>query len=253
MYPARIASFLLSLALLPAVSASAATSQSIANALDRPDRLEGDAEIDSRRKPSEVLAFFDIEPGMTVLEMFAGGGYYSEILSYVVGDQGTVYAHNNKPYITYTKKELDRRFTPGRLGNVQRLEAENNALELSDNQFDVALMVLAYHDVYHVDEENGWFRIDGPKMLAEIYGSMKPGAVLGIVDHVAETGSPGETGNTLHRIDPQLMRKDIEAAGFVFDGEIDVLRNPGDDHSKPMYAEGIRGKTDRVVYRFHKP
>jgi len=90
-------------------------------------------------------------------------------------------------------------------------------------------------------------------MLAEIYGSMKPGAVLGIVDHVAETGSPSETGNTLHRIDPQLMKKEIEAAGFVFDGEIDVLRNPDDDHSKPMYAEGVRGKTDRVVYRFHKP
>jgi len=185
--------------------------------------------------------------------MFAGGGYYSEILSYVVGDEGKVYAHNNKPYIAYAKKELDRRFTPGRLGNVKRLEAENNELELSDSQFDAALMVLAYHDVYHVDKESGWFPIDGPKMLAEIYGSMKPGAVLGIVDHVAETGSPSETGNTLHRIDPQLMKKEIEAAGFVFDGEIDVLRNPDDDHSKPMYAEGIRGKTDRVVYRFHKP
>ena len=253
MHRSRITSLLLSLALLPAVSASAATSQSIADTLDRPDRLEGDAEIDSRRKPSEVLAFFDIEPGMTVLEMYAGGGYYSEILSYVVGDEGMVYAHNNKPYIAYAKKELDRRFTPGRLGNVKRLEAENNELELSDGQFDAALMVLAYHDVYHVDEENGWFAIDGPKMLAEIYGSMKPGAVLGIVDHVAETGSPSETGNTLHRIDPQLVKKEIEAAGFVFDGEIDVLRNSDDDHSKPMYAEGIRGKTDRVVYRFHKP
>jgi predicted methyltransferase len=248
-----ITSLLLALALLPAVSTSATTSQSIADALNREDRLEGDAEIDSRRKPAEVLAFFDIEPGMTVLEMFAGGGYYSEILSYVVGDEGTVYAHNNKPYIAYTKKELERRFTPGRLGNVKRLEAENNELELSGSQFDAALMVLAYHDVYHVDEESGWFRIDGPKMLAEIYGSMKPGAVLGIVDHVADAGSPGETGQTLHRIDPQLLKKDIEAAGFVFDGEIDVLRNPDDDRSKPMYAEGIRGKTDRVVYRFHKP
>ena len=253
MHRFRITALLLSFAVLPAFSASAATSQVIASALDRTDRLEGDAEIDSRRKPTEVLAFFDIEPGMTVLEMFAGGGYYTEILSFVVGDEGKVYAHNNKPYIAYAKKELDRRFTPGRLGNVERLEAENNELELSDNRFDAALMVLAYHDVYHVDEKSGWFRIDGPKMLAEIYGSMKPGAVLGVVDHVAEAGSPGETGQTLHRIDPRLMRKEIEAAGFVFDGEIDVLRNPDDDRSKPMYAEGIRGKTDRVVYRFHKP
>jgi predicted methyltransferase len=232
---------------------SAATSHSIGKALDRPDRLEGDAEIDSRRKPTEVLAFFEIEPGMTVLEMFAGGGYYTEILSYVVGDAGKVYAHNNQPYIAYTKKDLDRRFTPGRLGNVERFEAENNELDLKDEQFDAALMILAYHDVYHIDEKSGWFRIDGPKMLAEIYGSMKRGAVLGIVDHVAEAGSPGETGQTLHRIDPGLMKKEIQAAGFVFDGEIDVLRNPDDERSKPMYAPENKGKTDRVVYRFHKP
>ena len=253
MHRIRITSLLLTLALLPAISASAATSQSIADALDRQDRLEGDAEIDSRRKPEEVLAFFGIEPGMTVLEMFAGGGYYSEILSYVVGDKGTVYAHNNKPYIAYTKESLDKRFTPGRLENVKRFEAENNELELTPDQFDVALMVLAYHDVYYEDEKNGWFPIDGPKMLTEIYSSMKPGAVLGVVDHVAEAGSPSETGNSLHRIDPQLMKKEIEAAGFVYDGEIGVLRNSDDDLSKPMFDPEVKGKTDRVVYRFHKP
>jgi len=253
MHRIRITGLLLTLALLPAILASAATSQSIANALDRQDRLEGDAEIDSRRKPEEVLAFFGIEPGMTVLEMFAGGGYYSEILSYVVGDKGTVYAHNNKPYIAYTKESLDKRFTPGRLENVKRFEAENNELELTRDQFDAALMILAYHDVYYEDEKNGWFPIDGPKMLTEIYSSMKPGAVLGVVDHVAEAGSPSETGNSLHRIDPQLVKKEIEAAGFVYDGEIDVLRNFDDDLSKPMFDPEVKGKTDRVVYRFHKP
>lgn len=249
----KIAGLLLSLALLPVVSMSATTSQSIGEALDRQDRLEGDAEIDARRKPAEVLAFFGIEPGMTVLEMFAGGGYYSEILSYIVGDDGAVHAHNNMPYIAYSQETLDRRFTPGRLGNVKRFEAENNELELTPDQFDAALMILAYHDVYYEDEKNGWFRIDGPKMLAEIHSSMKPGAVLGVVDHVAEAGSPSETGNTLHRIDPQLMKKEFEAAGFVYDGEIDVLRNSDDDLIKPMFDPEIKGKTDRVVYRFHKP
>ncbi|MGI9264009.1 MAG: class I SAM-dependent methyltransferase [Gammaproteobacteria bacterium] len=253
MHRSKLLSLILVFAILSAGSAMAATSQSIATALDRPDRLEGDADKDSGRKPTEVLAFFDIEPGMTVLEMFSGGGYYSEILSYVVGGEGTVHAHNNKPYIAYAKKSLEKRYTSGRLDNVKRFEAENNELELSAGKFDAALLILAYHDVYHVDEKNGWFPIDGPKMLAEIYGSMKPGAVLGVVDHVAKAGSPPETGQTLHRIDPQLMKKEIEAAGFVFDGEIDVLRNPGDDLAKPMYAPEVRGKTDRVVYRFHRP
>jgi predicted methyltransferase len=253
MHRSKLFSLILALALLPLGSAMAASSQSIAKAIDRPDRLEGDADSDSGRKPTEVLAFFNIEPGMTVLEMFSGGGYYSEILSYVVGSDGAVHAHNNKPYIAYAKKSLDKRYTPGRLDNVKRFEAENNELELSEGKFDAALLILAYHDVYHVDKENGWLPIDGPKMLAEIYGSMKPGAVLGVVDHVAAAGSPPETGQTLHRIDPQLMKKEIEAAGFVFDGEIDVLRNPGDDLTKPMYAPEVRGKTDRVVYRFRRP
>ncbi len=233
--------------------ANAAISPAVEQALNRPDRLEGDAEIDTRRKPGEVLTFFGVEPGMVVLEMFAGGGYYTEILANVVGPDGALYAHNSKPYVAFAKKELDRRFTPGRLEGVHQFLAENNELELDENRFDVAILILSYHDVYHVDEKNGWFRIDGPKMLAEIRDAMKSGAVLGIVDHVAAAGSPPETGDSLHRIDPALMRKEIEAAGFVFDGESDVLRNPADDHSKPMYAPEVRGKTDRVVYRFRKP
>jgi len=235
------------------VNAGEAPAAGVAAALAQPDRSEKDLEADGRRKPAEVLGFFGLQPGMTVLEMFAGGGYYTEILSYAVGDAGVVWAHNNTPYLEYAKDEITARFTPDRPANVKPLTAENNELELPADTFDLALLILAYHDVYHVHEESGWLLIDGPKMLAEIYQSMKPGSVLGVVDHVAEAGAPAETGNSLHRIDPALMKKEIVAAGFVFDGESDVLLNPSDDVTRHAFDPKSRGKTDRVIYRFVRP
>jgi predicted methyltransferase len=226
----------------------------IASALTAEGRLPEDLTADASRKPAEVLAFFGVKPGMTVLDVFAAGGYYTELLSHLVGPEGRVYAHNNPPYLDYAKDEIAKRYADaGRLGNVQRVTAENNALELPENTFDFVLMSMAYHDIYMVDAEHGWPRIDGPKMLAEIYAAMKPGAVLGVIDHVAVAGAPAETGGTLHRIDPELLKKDLTAAGFVFDAESDVLRNPADDHTLGVFDEAIRGKTDRFVFRFRKP
>ncbi|UCC15368.1 MAG: class I SAM-dependent methyltransferase [Gammaproteobacteria bacterium] len=234
-------------------SQASAGDAAIDSALTNPGRLEGDSEADGRRKPAEVLEFFGIKPGMRVLEMFAGSGYYTELMSYVVGEEGSVVAQNNAAYLRYSKDALEKRFTPGRLANVERLTAENNELELAQNSFDAAVFVLAYHDVYYIDEPNGWPRIDGPAMLAEIHRSLKPGAVVGVVDHVAPAGSPADSGDTLHRIDPALLRKDFEAAGFVFEAQSDMLRNPQDDYAKPMFDPTVRGKTDRFVYRFRRP
>jgi predicted methyltransferase len=238
----------------PAAPPATSDADAIANALKAPGRLPEDLQQDAGRKPAEVLAFFGVKPGMTVLDLFSGGGYYTEILSALVGPSGRVYAHNNSPYLDFDKEPIAKRYQdPARLPNVERFIAENNALELPDNKFDFVLMSMVYHDVYLVDEEHGWPRIDAPKMLAEIYSSMKPGAVLGVIDHVAAAGSPPETGNTLHRIDPELLKREISAAGFVLDAQSDVLRNPEDDHTLPVFDPKIRGKTDRVVLRFRKP
>lgn len=248
---ARALSILMFLAL--AAPGLAGANDPIAASLASEGRLQADRALDEKRRPDKVLAFFGIEPGMTVFELFAGGGYYSEILSGVVGDEGEVWSHNNAAYIAYTQTQLDRRFTPGRLANVKRVRAENNELELPAKTFDAAVFILAYHDVYYVDEKNGWAEIDGPRMLAEIFKAMKPGGVLGVIDHVATPGSGPEVGGTLHRIDPVLLRRDLEAAGFVYEAESDVLRNPDDDHTLPMNDPSVRGKTDRVVYRFRAP
>lgn len=232
---------------------SSASDDALAAALVHTDRLASDRAIDARRKPDKVLAFFGIKPGMTVLDMFSGGGYYSELMSFVVSASGTIHAHNNTPYLKFVEKELTQRFTPGRLPNVKRFTAENNLLDLPADTFDAAVLILTYHDVYHVAPQHGWEKIDGPKMLAEIFQSMKSGAVLGVVDHAAIDGAPAEVGESLHRIDPERAKREIAEAGFVFEAESDVLRVPDDPRTATAFAKDMRGKTDRFVFRFRKP
>jgi len=222
-------------------------------AQNQPARSADDRGRDLKRKPAEVMQFFGIEPGMTVLDLFSGGGYYSELLSYVAGPAGRVVAHTNAAYTSFAGDEATARYADGRLPNVEVLVAENNELALPEDEFDAVLMILSFHDIYYSNPEDGWPKIDGPALLAELYAGMKPGAILGIVDHVAQSGSPAETGGTLHRIDPAIIRADIEAAGFTFEDESPILRNPEDDHLKNVFDADIRGRTDQVVLRFRKP
>jgi predicted methyltransferase len=237
----------------PATKPAAAEISVYEAALAHPNRLAADLDSDARRKPAEVLAFFGIKPGMTVLDMFSGGGYYSELISYIVGPEGKVVAHNNAAYLNYIGDEFKQRLGGDRLPNAEVLMAENNELELPAGAFDAVTLILSYHDIFYVDVENGWPKIDGPQLLAEIYKSMKPGGVLGVVDHHAEAGSPRETGNSLHRIDPGIVIADLEIAGFVLEARSNILRNADDDYSKAVFDPMVRGKTDRFVMRFRKP
>ena len=225
----------------------------IAESLASPDRLEQDRVKDPLRRPDLVLSFFDIKPGMSVLDLFSGGGYYTEIVSRVVGEKGKVVAHNNDAYLAYAKDEIGARYAEGRLANVDQITSEANALSLPADTFDAALAMLTWHDFYYLDEENGWPAIDAPALIKKLCSTLKSGAILGISDHVATTGSEArQSGQELHRIDPARIKADLSGGCFEFKGEISVLRNPDDDHSKPMFDEAIRGKTDRVVYKFQR-
>lgn len=224
-----------------------------ANAVNHDARSAADRERDTDRKPAAIVAFFGIEPSMHVLDMFSGGGYYTEILSYVVGPEGTVTAHSNEAYAAYSGDEALTRYGGDRLPNVRILMAENNELDLTEDTFDAIMLVLSFHDIYFVDEKNGWPKIDGAAFLGELHQGLRPGGVLGIIDHFAEPGSPRETGGTLHRIDPAIVVTEVEAAGFVLEETSDVLRNLEDDHSLNMADPAIRGRTDRFVMRFRKP
>jgi predicted methyltransferase len=234
--------------------APGATMESVYEAaVASPGRTDADRERDALRKPGQVLAFFGIAPGMTVLDMFSGGGYYTEMLSHIVGADGRVVAHTNSAYAGFVGDEAVNRYAGNRLANVENLLAENNELRLPAAEFDAIMLILSYHDIYYVDTANGWPKIEGPKLLAELNKGLKPGGVLAVVDHFAEAGSPRETGGSLHRIDPQIVISELEAEGFVLEAKSNVLRNMDDDYSKGMFDPEVRGKTDRFVFKFRKP
>ncbi len=238
----------------PAAAAVVEAQASIyAEAVASETRLEGDRDSDAGRKPEAVLEFFAIQPGDVVLEMWAGGGYYTELLAHVVGESGMVVAHTNTPILGFSGEQHTKRHADNRLPNTEILLAENNELVLEASSIDAATIVLNYHDLYWSSEEYGWDQIDVPAFLAELHKGIKPGGTLGIVDHQAVSGSPADTGSTLHRIDSAIVIAELEGVGFVLDGESNVLANPADDHMKGVFDPEIRGKTDRYLLRFRKP
>ena len=216
-------------------------------------RPEEDRASDEGRKPAQVLEFAGIEPGMTVLDMFSGSGWYAEIIAHVVGDSGHVIAHSNEVYKKFVGESLAERFAGGRVPNTEILMAENNHLTLEENSLDAVMLGLSFHDIYNENAEYGWVLLDGPAFLAELKKGLRPGGIVAVVDHKAEAGAPAETGNTLHRIDPAIVVADMEAAGFVCEAISDMLSNPHDDLAQSVFTEGIRGKTDRMVMRFRNP
>jgi predicted methyltransferase len=234
--------------------ASAAPATSIyEDAVANDARPEADRARDAGRKPAEVLEFLGIAPGMTVLDMFSGGGYYTEILSYTVGDSGHVIAQTNEAYLQFVGDEFEERYLGGRLGNAQILMAENNELKLEAESLDAILLVLSFHDLFYAAPEQGWPAVDIAAFLAELYSGLKTGGVVGIIDHYAAEGAPSDTGGTTHRIDAAIVIAMMTEAGFELDARSDMLRNPDDDYEKVVFDPEIRGKTDRFVMRFRKP
>ena len=233
------------------IVAHASSNEAIDRAVANPERSDADRTRDATSKPAEVLKFFGLEPGMVVVDLFGGGGYYTEIVASVVGPTGGVYLHNNQAYLPYVGDELETRFADDRLSGIIRIVSEADDLELPEGRADMVLMVMSYHDLYYVDE--GWPEIDRPRFWRQVLAALKPGGTLAVVDHVAESGSGSTAVQALHRIDMDYAKKDIEAAGFVFEAESDVLRNPDDDHSLLVFDPAIRRHTDRFVYRFKKP
>ena len=224
----------------------------ITSAIANPARLADDRAQDEWRKPLAVLSFLQVKPGMRVLDVFAGGCYYTELLSYVVAD-GAVLAYNNKAYAEYAAKDLDAHFANGRLPNVKRIEVEAADLKLVPAELDAAIFIRSYHDVYWHPKE-GWAPVDGARLLREVFSGLKPGGVVVVQEHIANPGGdPREVVGNRHRIDPAVLKRDFLAAGFVPDAESDAVRNPADDHSLLVFDPKIRYHTDDMLLRFRKP
>lgn len=235
----------------PSTQAAPVVTESIyATAVQNESRPEADRARDAGRKPAEVLEFLGIGRDMTVLDLFSGGGYYSEIMAAVVGPGGKVIAQTNETYLQYVGDEFRDRYANDRLPNVEILMAENNELTIEAGSLDAVMMVLTYHDLFSDNPDQGWPLFDVPALLAELRQGLKPGGIVGIIDHYAAAGTPRESGNTVHRIDPAIVVAGMEAAGFVLEEQSDILRNPDDDYSKTVFDPELRGKTDRFVMRF---
>lgn len=226
----------------------------IAAAIASPDRLPDDREQDARRKPAELLEFAGIAPGMHVMDAFSAGGYYTELLSRIVGPDGEVVAYNNGAYAKFAAKGIAARYANDRLPNVRQVTEEVDKLSLPAASLDAVLFVMSYHDLYWRPADGSWPATDPMQMLVVLHGALKPGGVVVVQDHVANAGAdPKESVDAMHRIDPAVVRRDFEAAGFVLDRESPLLAHPDDDHTKLVFDPSIRGKTDQFVYRFRKP
>jgi predicted methyltransferase len=225
--------------------------EAVAAAVANPQRPAEDIEKDANRKPAEVLSFFDIKPGMTVLDLFSGGGYYTEMLNSVVGKEGHVIAHTNEAYIPFSGESYQKRYVDGRLAQTETIIAEADDLVLEQNSLDAALLVLTWHDFLYEDDENGWNAIDESLLIDKLCKALKPGAVMGLIDHVANSGGdPAQVAKDLHRIDPQVVRDTFANSCFELKAEAGFLHNSEDDHTLVMYDKSIRGKTDRFVFKF---
>ncbi|MGV3524343.1 MAG: class I SAM-dependent methyltransferase [Candidatus Sericytochromatia bacterium] len=232
--------------------ASDALQASLADA----QRPEADRARDSQRKPGELLHFAEVAPGQQIVDLMPGGGYFTRLFSRAVGPTGQVYG-----LLPSNREKLSERF-------VQILDQNHAGLEalVKDGYtnlrphlaplhafnlptaVDLVWTAQNYHDIY------GYF---GPEASAasnaEIFKALKPGGLYLVIDHVGKPGDALQTARSLHRIDPELVKKQVLAAGFILESESPVLRNPADAHTLSVFAPEIRGNSDQFVLKFRKP
>jgi len=236
---------------LSAGVAVAATPGYIAAAVADKGRPEADVKRDEFRKPAAMLEFAGIKPGMTVVDFLPGGGYFTRIFAKAVGPKGVVYAVSGPPRpVTDPAKPpptpaQDVIAADAAYGNVKSVHVPLTALAVP-TQADVVWTSQNYHDVKNIPN------VDMLAFDKSIYAMLKPGGVFIVLDHVANPGDPDVT-KKLHRIDPAVVKQEVTAAGFKYEGESTVLKNPADDHTKGIRDGFTQGQTDQFIYKFRKP
>lgn len=244
------AALMLSTMIAPVVAAPAPTS--IAAAVAAADRNPDNVKLDAGRKPAQVLQFLGLKPGMHVLDLFGANAYWAEIMAPVVGPKGhdTVW-EPTQFYNDKTKASFEA--FAAKHPNVSMILSPLEAPNLPKNYADLVIFNENYHDLYVDFSKRGIPQIEPRQWLKALYAAVKPGGVVGVIDHVANAGDTRATANALHRIDPNTIKSDFESAGFVLAGSSDLLRNKADDHSLKVFDPKVRGMTDRVVLKFRKP
>ncbi len=227
--------------------------KNIEQALSHPKRTEKEVLLDTLRKPDQVLEFFQIKKGMKVIDVFAGEGYYTEILSHLVGSAGSVAMHNHSVWEAYSKKGSDERIKDNRLPNVYQVMQDLNNTHLKSNYYDAATIILGMHDMFLVSEKSAsGDKINSAAFLSSLYKGIKPGGIVGVIEHEASVDTAPESSAELHRLNSHFIKQMMKEAGFVFEQQSNILKNSNDDYNKVVWSKGLRRHTDRSVLRFRK-
>jgi predicted methyltransferase len=233
---------------LPAIAAEAPIPANIAAAAADPARA-GQVSQDAQRHGPEILAFAGVAPGAKVVDLIPGGGYWTRLFAASVGPSGHVYAVWPAEYVKVDDDELGPyKALAQKYPNVEVLEQPAANLAVPEKA-DLVFTAQNYHD--YLDKFMG--PVDPMVLNKAVFAALKPGGIYLIVDHAAEAGSGARDTDTLHRIDPAIVKAQVTAAGFIFVGESPLLANAADDHSKKVFDASIRGRTDQFIYKFRKP
>jgi predicted methyltransferase len=210
-----------------------------------PERTDTDRATDLRRHPEQLLAFAGVRPGIKVLDMGAGGGYSTELLARVVGPTGVVYGQDVKQPSPKAAAAFGERMKKPALRNVVRLERDfDDPVPADVRDLDLITFFFYYHDTAYMP-------VDRAQMDRRLFDALKPGGVLVIADHSARPGEGVSVVKTLHRIEEQTLRQEVEAAGFRLVAEGDFLRHPEDPRDEPVFRPKV--PVDEFVLKFVKP
>ena len=248
------------------VSADAALDAALAGA----QRSAENRARDAHRHPAETLAFFGIKPDMTVVEIMPGGGWYTEVLAPYLREKGKLYAAHfpQDTSSAYGKKSIAA-FT----AKLATAPAVYDRVQLTPfqppQQVDIAPAgsadaVITFRNVHN------WLAEEGEVAVFKgAFTALKPGGVLGVVEHRAKPGTTRAQSLDSGYTDEQLVIDAATKAGFVLEEKSEVNANAKDtkDHGKgvwalpPSYADGEKdkakyqaiGESDRMTLRFRKP
>ncbi len=211
---------------------------------------DADRDVDARRHPGEVIAFSGVKSGDKVVDLIPGSGYFTKIFSKIVGPKGHVFMIWPNEYAKEAQPDPVKNQDLAKTGYPNTsVILQPGAAFATPEPVDLVFTVQNYHD--YPDKFMG--KIDPMVFNRAVFKALKPGGVFLIVDHTAEAGSGMRDTDTLHRIDPAIVKKQVTDTGFVFEGESSVLRNPADDLKKVVFDKAIRGHTDQFIYKFRKP
>jgi predicted methyltransferase len=237
-----------------AVTAAAADAAArIAEAVSASDRPEDARALDESRRPVDVLAWLGLHPGMDAADLVSGTGYWAEIMGRVVGDKGSVTAYEPEQFYSEEKSGPAWTALAARVPQVNLSRYRFEAFAPPANAYDFAIINLNYHDLYWQSDKFGIPRTDPDAFVRNLFAAMRPGGIVGVIDHVGPAGDTRAIVEKMHRIDPATVKADFERAGFVLEDRSDMLANPEDDHTKGVFDPAIRGKTDRFLFKFRKP